>query len=275
MKSFAASLMAELEQQLLHIKAENNCIIKQSELGVKSTVKTIEKLKTFFSNYRFENKTQEIEFFKTIKPQFAAKLIFFNEVYNIEITKPCDSKKEIKKHYAAYKQKLKRFHEENIEFYKYYKSGNRSLDKKYFLRGKHDIKLTLDSFYFQSDYSFATSHDYKVAQIMAYEQIQYYLNTMTKSLKQTIPANHKLKWSASKTALVELIYALDTVGVFNEGKSSLRETAIAIQSFFNIELGQFNRIYLEIRNRKTIEKTHFLDHLKQSLLERINRVDEK
>jgi hypothetical protein len=267
--------MAELKQQFQTINLETTNTIKQTELCIKVTIKTIEKLKTFFNNYNFKNRFEEIEFFKNIKPVFAAKLIYFNEIYNIEIAKPSGSKKAIKKHYNNHLQKLKLFHKENIEFYKYYRAGNDSLDRKYFLRGKHDIKLTLDSFYFQSDYSFATSHDYKVAKIIANDEIQSFLNANLKSLKQPISTDKKLKWSASKAALVELLYALDTVGVFNEGKSSLNETAAALQSFFNIELGQFNRTYLEIRNRKAIEKTHFLDTLKENLIKRIESADER
>ncbi|WP_412476171.1 RteC domain-containing protein [Flavobacterium sp. TBRC 19031] len=275
MKSFAASLMAELEQQLLNIKTENDCIIKQSEWSVKATIKTIEKLKTKFYDYSFENKSEEIEFFKTIKPQFAAKLIFFNEIYNIEITKPISAAKSAKKHYEAYLHKLKKFHKENIEFYKYYKSGNNTLDKKYFLRGKHDIKLTLDSFYFQSDFNFATSHDYKVAQIIAYETIEEYLNSKLKTIKNPTHTAKNLTWSSSKASLVELVYALHATGTFNNGNCSLNETVTAIQSFFNIELGQFNRTFLEIKSRKTIEKTHFLDTLKENLIKRIEQGDEK
>lgn len=267
--------MAELTQQLQTINSETSNKIKQIELSIKVTIKTIEKLKTFFNKHTFEKKSAEIEFFKTIKPIFAAKLIYFNEIYNIEITKPSGSKKAIKKHYDNYLQRLKLYHKENIEFYKYLRSGNNSLDKKYFLRGKHDIKLTLDSFYFQSDYSFATSHDYKVAKIIANDEIQSFLDANLKLLKVPTSNDRKLKWSASKAALVELLYALDTVGVFNEGKSSLNETAAALQSFFNIELGQFNRIYLEIRNRKAIEKTHFLDTLKENLIKRIENADGK
>lgn len=275
MKSYSESLMAELKQQFQTINLETTNTIKQTELSIKVTIKTIEKLKTFFNNYNFKNRFEEIEFFKNIKPVFAAKLIYFNEIYNIEIAKPSGSKKAIKKHYNNHLQKLKLFHKENIEFYKYYRAGNDSLDRKYFLRGKHDIKLTLDSFYFQSDYSFATSHDYKVAKIIANDEIQSFLNANLKSLKQPTSTDKKLKWSASKAALVELLYALDTVGVFNEGKSSLNETAAALQSFFNIELGQFNRTYLEIRNRKAIEKTHFLDTLKKNLIKRIESADER
>lgn len=279
MKNFSSALLSELEAQLKEIHANYESPIQYAEHAIKLTIKKMELLKTFFNSYKFENKTEEIEFFKITKPEFAAKLIYYNEIYNIEIAKPSSSKKELKKYYHHQIQKLKHFHKENTEFIKYYRTGNNCLDKKYFLRGKHDIRLTLDSFYFQSDYNFATSHDYKVAQIIANGNIQNFLETNIKKLKtktQNTPSQNEkiLKWTNSKVALVELVYALHTEGTFNNGNASLKEIVAGIGTFFNIELGQFNRIYLEIRNRKTIEKTHFINTLKDKLTLRMNDADD-
>lgn len=71
------------------------------------------------------------------------------------------------------------------------------------------------------------------------------------------------------------MYALHTEKVLNDGKVSLKEMAKGIEHLFNIEIGQFNRIYLEIRNRKTIEKTSFLNALKNSLAVRMEQADER
>ena len=38
--------------------------------------------------FKFRNAGEEIHFFKDIKPQFVSKLIYYNEVYNIETNKP-------------------------------------------------------------------------------------------------------------------------------------------------------------------------------------------
>jgi hypothetical protein len=270
--------MAELTEQLQTSNDETSNTIKQTELSIKITIKTIEKLKTHFNNYTFENKAEEIEFFKITKPNIAAKLIYYNEIYNMELAKPNGSKKGIKKHYVSYYQKFKMFHKENAEFIKYYRSGNTYLDKKYFLRRKHDIRLTLDSAYFQSDYNFATSHDYKVAQIIAYENVLKYIEGTILALKKKSIVNHlksktNIKWTGSKVALVELMYALHSEAVLNYGNINLKELAHNFETIFNIELGQFNRIYLEIRNRKSIEKTHFLNTLRNKLLNRIEEAE--
>lgn len=282
MKNFSNSLVAELEDQLKTIRSNQDNPIHYAEQAIKASILSMEELKTFFKKYTFECKSEEIAFFKESKPQLASKLIFYNEMYNIEIRKPSGSDKAIRKHYNKELQKLKCFFDENLEFYKYYRIGNSCLDKKYFLRRKHDIRMTLDSSYFQSDYDFATSHDFKVAQIIANENIQKYLETNLKNYqngnqnKQNTHGNHQgLKWTGSKVALVELMYALHAEGVLNNGKLSLNEIAKNLELIFDLDLGQFNRIYLEIRSRKTIEKTNFLNSLRDNLIKRIDDADEK
>ena len=282
MKNYSNSVMAELEKQLRTTHSNEDNLIQCLQLAINASIASLEQLKSFFKKHNFTSKSEEIEFFKDIKPQLASKLIFYNEIYNIEISKPSGSDKTIRKHYNKELSKLKIFFDENLEFYKYYRTGNTCLDKKYFLRRKHDIRMTLDSSYFQSDYDFTTSHDFKVAKIIANDNIQVYLEANLKKYQngnqdnQHNEASHKgLRWTGSKVALVELMYALHAEGVLNNGNLSLNEIAKNIESAFNLDIGQFNRIYLEIRSRKTMEKTNFLNSLKDNLIKRMDEADEK
>ncbi len=280
MKLFSESLMSEMEHQLnlVHLEIENP--LQSSEESIKIVVSMLEKLKTFFMKYKFQNKIEEIEFFRNIKPKFASRLIYYNEIYNIETNKPTGSKKTIRKYYNAELAKLKTYFNENREFYHYYRTGNRCLDNKYFIRGKYDVRLTLDSFYFQADHRFSTSHDYKVARILANDLIKIFLEEEiekleSKFLKNPSPTPFKngQKWTGSKVELIELIYALHGEGVFNNGASGLKEIASFFESAFDIELGQFHRVFLEIRNRKS-ERTKFLNTLKNKLISRMDKADE-
>ncbi|MGV9004440.1 RteC domain-containing protein [Flavobacterium sp.] len=275
MKNFSSLLLADLEAKLSEIQETTELHINYVEIALNTTIKAIEKLKTFFNQYKFENKNEEIAFFKKIKPVFASKLIYYNELYNIETALPSTSKKRIKKHYTIHLQKLDNFHQENREFIKYYQTNSTLLDKKYFQRNKHDIRLSLDSSYFQSDYNFTTSHDYKVAQILANKQLEIFINQKLAILKEgQNTQSSNTRWTGSKVALVELMYAINTTKVINNGNTSLNELAKSFEAFFDIELGQFNRIYAEIRNRKTIEKTSFINSLKDNLSARIENADE-
>ncbi|WP_430393710.1 RteC domain-containing protein [Chryseobacterium profundimaris] len=61
----------------------------------------------------------------------------------------------------------------------------------------------------------------------------------------------KLSWTGSKVALIELVYALQTEGVFNNGNADLKEIIENFEQIFSIDLGQFNRVFLVIRIRKS------------------------
>ncbi|MDI5887407.1 RteC domain-containing protein [Flavobacterium yafengii] len=280
MKLFAESLMSELEHQLklIHLETENP--IQSAEQAIKNSVAALEKLKIFFIKHKRLNKTEEIEFFRNIKPKFASKLIYYNEIYTIETNKAFGSQKTIAKYYKAELLKLKVFFKKNQEFYRYYRTANNYLDTKYFVRTKYDLKLMVDSYYFQADHRFTTSHDYKVARILANDEIKVFLEEQIQKLGRktiTIQSPSSLpkgpKWTGSKVELIELIYALHTEGVFNNGASGLKEVTTFFEYSFNIDLGQFNRVFLEIRNRKS-ERTKFLNTLKNKLMIRMDEADE-
>ncbi|MFV8333150.1 RteC domain-containing protein [Flavobacterium sp. GSP14] len=280
MKLFAESLMSELEHQLklIHLETENS--VHSAEQAIENSVVALEKLKTFFIKYKRLNKKEEIEFFRDIKPMFATKLIYYNEIYSIETKKPFGSQKTISKYYKVELNKLKVFFEKNQEFYRYYRTGNNYLDNKYFIRAKYDLKLMVDSFYFQADHRFTTSHDYKVARILANDEIKVFLEEQiaklerkTITLQPASPLHKGPQWTGSKVELIELIYALHTEGVFNNGTAGLKEVTAFFETAFNIDLGQFHRVFLEIRNRKS-ERTKFLNTLKTKLITRMDKADE-
>ncbi|MGG7036009.1 MAG: RteC domain-containing protein, partial [Flavobacterium sp.] len=228
----------------------------------------------------FKSDLEEIHFFKDIKPQFTSRLVYYNAVYNIETKKPNGGNRILKKYYNNELIKLKAFFDNELEFYKYYRSGSTYLDYKYFLRGKFDIKMSLDSYYFETDTDFSTSHDYKVAKILANDLIQLYLENQlimidNKDSSEKLQVNHKIKqtWTGSKVALIELLYALHSEKVFNNGTSDLKDIAEYFEKIFEIDLGQYHRAFLEIRMRKS-DQTKFLNSLKEKLVKRMENTDD-
>ncbi len=274
------SLLHNLNEQLNFIDLEIDDQIKKCEQAITVILKSINELKKAATKTNFKSKSEEIQFFKEIKPQFTSKLIYFNRVYKIEMKKPNGGNKILKKYYNNELLKLKAFFDNELEFYQYYRSGSTYLDYKYFLRGEVDIKLALDSYYFESDMSFATSHDFKVATILANDLIELYLENQLLMLennenseKSQRKPNVKLTWTGSKVALIELIYALHTEGVFNNGAADLKDIAEYFEHTFEIDLGQYRRVFLEIRARKN-DRTKFLTTLNDSLQKRMENSDD-
>ena len=169
------SQLAKLNEQLNFIDLEIDNPILKSEKAIEIILTSLSELKKILTKIGFKSDSEEIIFFKELKPQFTSKLIYYNMVYKIEMKRPNGGNRIVKKYLNNELLKLKAFFDNELEFYQYYRSGSTYLDYKYFQRGKFDIKLALDNYYFEADTTFSTSHDFKVAQILTNDLIQLYI----------------------------------------------------------------------------------------------------
>lgn len=273
-------LLSVFNDQLSFIDLEIDNQTLRCEKALEVILKTIQALKDLLAKTRFKSEDEEIKFFKEIKPQFTSKLIYYNTIFKIEMKRPNGGNRILKKYYNNELVKLKAFFDNELEFYKYYRSGSTYLDHKYFLRSKFDIKMSLDSYYFEADTSFSTSHDFKVAKILANDLIQLYLENQLVMIenkdngeKSQRKPNLKMIWTSSKVALIELVYAFHTEGVFNNGAADLKDIAEYFEYIFEVDLGQYRRTFLEIRTRKA-DRAKFLTTLNKGLLKRMEDTDE-
>src|SRR5690554_7780832 len=157
MDNFYNGIISKLETAIDTMEIEADCSIQRIEAVIHLILGCLSELKAYVLKRGFKNIDEEIRFFKYQKPVILSKLIYYNAIYKIETKKPYGAKR-IRKYLKKELKKLKRFFDNNLDFYKYYRSNNSYLDEKLFVRRKHDIKLCLDTYYFQSDHSFNTSN---------------------------------------------------------------------------------------------------------------------
>jgi len=279
--SFYDEALNKLLISLKTLERERNDVVERSELAINECLKTRDEIKCHFKENQPKNQEEEIYFFKHVKPLFVEKLVYYLKIYNIEYDLLLGCVKTKKTTYCLELKKVKSFINQNSIFYKYYKTNSTHLDYKYFIRGNQDIKLQLSSNAFESDPEFSTGNDFLVAKIKASEKLQVYLEnklapntcSVKKEKLQEID-REAIKWTGSKVALIELIYALHTVKVFNKGETEIKEIAKLVENIFNIDLGDYYRSYSEIRMRKT-GRTKFIDKLKAQLITKMEASDEE
>jgi hypothetical protein len=92
-------------------------------------------------------------------------------------------------------------------------------------------------------------------------------NTPVCPLKKQNISQTSLQWTAKKTDLIELLYALDAAGSFNSGNVSLNQIATYFEAVFNTDLSHFPRDFHEMRIRNDL--TPFIDKLKNLLKQRM------
>ncbi|HBL80511.1 MAG TPA: transcriptional regulator, partial [Aequorivita sp.] len=120
---------------------------------------------------------------------------------------------------------------------------------------------------------FSTAKDMVFAQIIGnLKTIELVSGQMASNKEKALSQASPLKWTGQKVDLVELVYALQASGLINNGNVGIKDLATALEQLFNVEMGDYYRIFLEIRMRKS-NQSKLLDFLKTSLHNRIIEVD--
>lgn len=252
------------------------------EKGISISRQYLQKLRICVRENEFNSPQEEIIFFKNHKPYVYSRLKFYSKLYNFLINRPAGTIKSQQIFIDGEIKKLQESNRRHLDFIKYYREGSTILDEFYFLRGKDKISLVSDTSHFYTDAEFSTSHDNAVAKIIAYDLlVNHYIQELDdlrdlyhgKPRKLNTLANgERLSWTASKTDLIELIYALQASGAIKSGTAGIKEMASACESIFHLNLGNVYRTFLEIRERK-IDQTKFIDRLKSTLLQKMEETD--
>lgn len=270
----------KLEDDLNILEIEEEDILEKTEKGIKLTKQALKEIRNFIVDYKFNGKEEEIYFFKHIKPRIYSKLIYYVKLFRIEGKHPRGSNKSQIKYLNCHIDKLQAYLNENLDFYHYYRREATTFDEQYFLRGKADLRLVPDTFHFLVDDQFSTSHDSTVATILANDLLIIHLkreidkleNKENYSNKGGLQKRPRLTWTARKIYLIELVYALHSTDVINNGMADIKDIAYFVERVFKIDLGDYYRAFLEIRMRKN-GRTKFLDTLKEELIKRMDETD--
>ncbi|MGR3857171.1 MULTISPECIES: RteC domain-containing protein [Chryseobacterium] len=262
-------LQTELDKKLEMIdSAHSEDRIGACEKSLMEIDTAIRLIKSMVGRLEFSSIADEIYFFKELKPLFISRFIYYSNLLAIEAAKPNAGQASLKEYYNCELQLIKDFYQQHIDFYEYYRRKAAFLDQKYFVRNQFDLKTKLQSGLYNYDEKFATSHDHLIAQILANDLLEKYL---LKSISQTegyifekVTDRSPLNWSASKSGLVELLYALHQTCCFNGGNIEFSEVIRFTEKSLNVNLGNFYKTLHEIKSRK-INRTKFLKLLNDNL----------
>lgn len=276
MIDFTTSLREEVVRRIREIEAGEPNVLRRTLVVSEMLEEVFGRLKSFVAAYTFASEDEEIYFFKEVKPRIFCHLLYYRKVYNIEMNRPMGSLETQSDYLNRELADISLYIGRRLDFYRYYRSGAVHLDRCYFLRGNSNNEDQYrDSFYFERDPAFSTAGDFKVAKILSYDLLQVYLREEL----ATIGNNHTLldqtpyipldtpRWTAAKALLIEVLYAWDTMKVFDNGKISLRRLKEFFELHFDIRLGNITRSFNEMKCRGN--PTRNIDEMRTALLRRM------
>lgn len=279
---YSNNILGKLEEELISL--QNQCsekkIVAEKSIGLCQLAFLDTKRQVIQNGFKCIE--EEIYFFKVYKPEILSKLIFYNELFRIETFKPLIHKKMMM---GMLKNEIRKIHEfirNNKEFYQYYTTGQTCLDEVYFTRNDNSLLMGSENFHYLTDPQFATPRDEIVSYIIAFEQLGKYIDDEITILKNRgkrcqsdLPKilNFKMSWTASKVALIELIYALHCCCCINNGKVHINELIGFFEVIFDVKLCKAYRTFVDIKDRKK-EKAIFLTELKDVLINKLDALDD-
>jgi len=277
MHQYSNEFFNELELKCISLKNEYKDEILSSIAILDLVNPKIKELYDWLTDYKFENIATEIQFFKEQKPKLISKLIFHNAIIEIEANAPFGNHSK-EKYYKKELNKIFRYSKTNTIFYQYYRSRASHNDSKYFTRNRDKKLRYYESHIINYDARVSSSHDYYVAQIIANDLLSNYLEERIEAITKNCNLYHSsqltsLNWTGNKIDLTELIYALHTKKVINNGNVEIKALAIFFETIFNIQLeDNIYRWYSDIKNRKIV-RTKFIDSLSEILNQKLNQED--
>ena len=262
MKNYLESLVRDLSGELARIEIREEDYLTQTQEQLKVVRRTLEEMESTISQKQFASLEEEIHYYKTYKPMVQRHLLFLQNVERIELELPLGCNKSIKDILRKEQKSLNTFYRKNKDKFEYYRKRCILKDEFFF------VKTNLDKDWMGS--------------IQAAELLNCYLAQKKRSLKvkdanpinskgpNLQKANASLRWTAGKTELVELIYAMQALGCFNEGKATIKSIAELFELQFGINLSDYRYTFKEIKNRHQVDR--FMNKLSKSL---IRKVDEE
>lgn len=148
LETYFAGLLQKVEWQIQEYEDTAADTLTLCRLCVDYLQEILGELKTFIISYPFASTEEEIHFFKELKPLLASKIIYYNTVYKIEVRFPSGSEDVQRDYLLSETDRISKSFQRNLAFYQYHRTKATYLDRQYFMRGKPDIQIIVDSFLF-------------------------------------------------------------------------------------------------------------------------------
>ena len=239
----------------------------------------IKQMNKWLKKHQFETVQEEIYFFKEQKPKIIAKLIYYKDILAIETSMP-SVKKEKMAHCEKALNKIHLYQYNNKEFYQYYRSKLSYKDQEYYVRSGRKENIYEAWYLMNYNKRLCSSHDYKVAILIANDLLTMYVEDKIEHLQLTNNSSHtlksNLKWTASDYDFTEIVYGLHHKSSINNGDATISEIATAIGSAFNkkVDVKKVYRDYNGIKERKS-DVTKYITSMAKNLKEQIEIEENK
>lgn len=281
LQEFSNKLLRQLEDELGRVSAQVNDPFEKMRTALKLIRQAMEKLRTVVLENAFASDAEEIHFFKTIKPAFYKWRIYHAELYQIELNVPIGDAESQQVYFESELKAIERFLMLHPFQYQYYRMHLNELDRYYFLRKGENPEHMLPDLP-EPEPQFSTPGDYLFSKLRAYDLLKDWLAERIVFLRKNpmvsyslMEGSTELRWTGDKVKLAELGYALQLSGELNNGQAGINQIFRWLEEHLSVTIGVPAKRFSEIKSRKRLSRTQFMDELKDGLIRKMDGEDGK
>lgn len=277
---YSEKLYVQMETQLENINGSLKESVQNLTESLYCITTALGVLKKFIKEHPFKDSTAEIDFFKKVKPKFYCWYIYVVELYHILSVVPVGTDQMIRDYFMDELKLINRYFTIHQFHYQYFLREETAMDENYFLRTSL-VAFPTGSEQSVVDPDFSTNQDYMFSKFRAYEMLRSFLIRRLKLLYQNpdnvfiaeLLAGKKIWWSGDKVELIEVAYGIYYTNRLSDGKAEIGDIVEWLEDSLQIDLSQAYRMFLDIRRRKTLSYTKYLDEMRDSIHKHIDETN--
>ncbi|HVX00190.1 MAG TPA: RteC domain-containing protein [Candidatus Babeliaceae bacterium] len=274
MKEYIRTLYDEMLEELRFFDRADITSVKRLTSKLNVVVNSMDVLKQYLETDPFANVQEEISFFKYGKPLFSCEQYYAQHFFNLETKRRQLGEASLVRSY--YEQELtftRYFFTQHQFLYHYFQVEATEMDSLLFRRGAETSPVILPETP-DLDPRFSTKGDYIFAKFITYERIQEYLTAELYPETEREQFKRKLNWTGDKMNLIEIAYGIFDTAQINNGDIDIKDIIQWLEDSLNISLTRHYRLFNEMKDRKLVSKTRYLDHASAMVQDHLNKGDE-
>jgi hypothetical protein len=281
-EEISTRLLKQLEEDLEQACFQIKDPFQRWTVTLRITREALKRLRAHVNDLKFKDKAEEIPIFKYIKPSFYQWQIYYTELYNIETNLPHGDAEKQAGFLELELLYIERFFRQYAFLYQYYKLNATELDNMYFIRGAEAQSILLPEVP-DLDPEFSTSCDYLFSKFKALETLKDWIlerllllrkkNIDPQSLSGNIRAG-EMNWTGDTIDLAEVGLGFYHTGKLNNGTAGLGEIFRWLEETFHVNIGVPAKRFAELRKRKRLSRTRYLNEMRDSLNLKMENEDE-
>ncbi|KIA96208.1 hypothetical protein OC25_03770 [Pedobacter kyungheensis] len=280
--SFSENLLGELNTRLDSLSDGDQISVALLKARTSVITEALKTLSDFYVPKIAEDPLIEIDYYKGAYPMFKSLIIYHTELHYFMTGIPESGLKVKKKYYLSKLRSIAAFFEQNSMHYDYFRLDGGLLDRVFYSKG--DMKNILQPFVLSYEPILAPPMGELVSWFMAYERLRNGILAMLHELSgpagisaTVVDAGGNLhrefKWTGGDIHLIELVHGIFLTGQVNNGEIGIVELFQVVGKFFGVNLRVPKRGFDDLKARKTMSRTAFLDMMRAALLKKMDDDD--